>query len=381
MVAAGLSKREDAQFAGTARFPSRYADRGRTTMAERKALVAGATGVVGRYLLMHLVERGDWQVVAVSRRRPDVAGAYRHLALDLTDPRDCRDKLAALRDVTHVFYAAYLDRPDPRELVAVNTAMLVNLVEAVEQSSPRLAHVNLMEGSKWYGSHLGPYKTPAREDDPRHMPPNFYYDQQDFLEARQRGKAWAWSAARPHAVCGFSVGSPMNLALVIAVYAAISKELGLPLSFPGKPGTYRALYQCTDSGLLARALLWMATAPQCANQAFNITNGDLFRWEHLFPKLARFFGMELAPPRHISLVARMADKGPVWERIVARHGLQPHRYEDIAGWAFGDFVLGSDYDHISDMGKARRAGFGETLDSERMFLDLFARFREQRIIP
>ena len=295
-------------------------------MAKRKALVTGATGVVGRYLLMHLIERGDWDVVAVSRRRPDVQGAFEHIAVDLTDAQDCRARLGALRDVTHVLYAAYLERSDPRELVAVNTAMLVNLVDAVERASPRLAHVNLMEGSKWYGSHLGPYKTPAREDDPRHMPPNFYYDQQDFLESRQRGKAWTWSAARPHAVSGFSVGSPMNLSLVIAVYAAICKELRLPLSFPGKPGTYRALYQCTDSSLLARAVLWMATAPHCANQAFNITNGDLFRWEHLFPKLARFLDMELAPPRHISLVARRADKWPVWERIVARHGLRPYRY-------------------------------------------------------
>ena len=347
----------------------------------RKALVAGATGVVGRYLLMHLVERGDWEVVAVSRRRPEVAGAFQHVAADLTDPQGCRSKLGELRDVTHLFYAAYLDRADLRELVTVNTAMLVNLVDAVEQASPALRHVHLMEGSKWYGSHLGPYKTPARENDPRHMPPNFYYDQQDFLEARQRGKPWTWSAARPHAVSGFSLGSPMNLTLVIAVYAAICKELGLPLSFPGKPGTYRSLYQCTDSGLLAKAMLWMATEPRCANQAFNITNGDLLRWEHLFPKFARFFDMELAPPRHISLVSRMADKGPVWERIVARHGLQPHRYEDLAGWGFGDFVFGSDYDHISDMGKARRAGFFETVDSEQMFLDLFARLREQRIIP
>jgi nucleoside-diphosphate-sugar epimerase len=350
-------------------------------MAGYKALVAGATGVVGRYLLMLLMERSGWEVVAVSRRKPDVAGDYLHLAADLTDAQECRGKLSALRDVTHVFYAAYLDRPDVHELVAVNTGMLVNLVEAIEGASPALRHVHLVEGTKWYGSHLGPFKTPARESDPRHMPPNMYYDQQDFLEGRQRGKAWTWSASRPHAVSGFSVGSPMNLTLVVAVYAAICKELGLPLSFPGKPGAYRALYQCTDSQLLARAIVWMATEPRCANQAFNITNGDLVRWEHLFPQFARFFDMELAPPRHISLVKTMADKGPVWERIVARHGLQPHRYEQIAGWAFGDFVFGSDYDIISDVGKARRAGFCESLDSERMFLDLFAQFRAERIIP
>ena len=36
-----------------------------------------------------------------------------------------------------------------------------------------------LEGGKAYGSDLGPYKTPAREDDPRLMSPNFYYDQED----------------------------------------------------------------------------------------------------------------------------------------------------------------------------------------------------------
>jgi hypothetical protein len=93
----------------------------------------------------------------------------------------------------------------------------------------------------------------------------------------------------------------MNLTLAIAVYANICKALGLPLSFPGKPGAYTALYQCTDAALLAKAVGWMATDPKCANQAFNITNSDLIRWQNLWPKFAKFFGMELAPPRHINL--------------------------------------------------------------------------------
>ncbi|MCW5620339.1 MAG: SDR family oxidoreductase [Burkholderiales bacterium] len=351
-------------------------------MMRGKALVVGATGVVGRYLLMHLLTSGQWQVLALSRRRPDVPGEYRHLAVDLTDAADCRMQLAAAaRDVTHVFYAAYLDQPDVVELARINTMMLENVVDAVERAAPGLRHVHLVEGTKWYGSHLGPFKTPARESDARHMPPNMYYDQQDALEVRQQGKPWTWSAVRPHAVCGFSLGSPMNLALVLAIYAAISRELGLPLAFPGKPGAYRALYQCTDSGLLARAIEWMATQPQCANQAFNVTNGDLLRWENLFPRLARFFDMELAAPRHINLVRTRADKEAVWQRLAQRHGLVPHPYAQLAGWAFGDFVFGSDYDIISDMGKARRAGFCESLDSEQMFLDLFTQFRAARVIP
>ena len=43
------------------------------------------------------------------------------------------------------------------------------------------------------------------------------------------------------------------MTLAIAVYANVCKALGLPLSFPGKPGAYAALYQCTDAALLAKA--------------------------------------------------------------------------------------------------------------------------------
>jgi hypothetical protein len=125
----------------------------------------------------------------------------------------------------------------------------------------------------------------------------------------------------------------------------------------------------------------MATEPGCANQAFNITNGDLIRWENLWPKLARFFDMDVAPPRQMSLTRAMADKGPVWDRMVAEHGLQPHPYEQIAAWAFGEFVFGSDYDIVSDTGKARRFGFHDCVDTEEMFLRLFAEFRRSRIIP
>jgi nucleoside-diphosphate-sugar epimerase len=333
---------------------------------------------VGRYVLKHLLDLGGWDVVAVSRRRPDIEGRYRHVSVDLLDPADCAAKLGGLREITHVFFMAYVERPD---LVAANTAMLVNLVEAVEAASPVLEHVHLTEGTKWYGSHLGPFRTPAKEGDLRHAGPNFYYSQQDWLEARQKSGRWTWSAVRPHAVCGFSTGSPMNLTLSIAVYASILKELGLPLHFPGKPGAYTALYQATDGTLLAKGIVWMATEPRAANQAFNITNGDLIRWQNLWPRFADFFGMELAQPRHTPLRALMADKNPVWARIVARHGLRPHALGDLVSWAYPENVFNSEYDIISDTGKARRTGFQESLDTEEMFLRLLAEFRRDRIIP
>src|SRR5216684_2047377 len=205
--------------------------------AKRTALVTGASGLAGGYMLAHLLEQGGWDIVAVSRRKPRIPGDYRHIAVDLLDPGDT---------------------------VSANSNMFFNLINTVEAASPALEHIHLSQGTRWYGNHLGPYKTPTKEDDPRHMPPNFYYDQQDFLEEFQKGKRWTWSVGRPHAVCGFSTGGPMNLTLAIAVDANICKALGLPLSFPGKPGAYTALYQCTDAALLAKAIEWMATEPRCA---------------------------------------------------------------------------------------------------------------------
>lgn len=360
---------------------SEYNGPGREHSNLRKALVTGATGVVGRYLLKHLVESGGWDIVAVSRRKPDIPGNYRHIAVDLTDARQCRAKLGELADVTHVFFAAYLEMSTPAEQVEVNLGMLVNLVEAIEPVARSLEHINLVEGSKWYGSHLGPYKTPAKEEDPRIAQTMFYYDQQDFLDRQQKGKRWSWSAIRPHTICGFAVGNPMNMTTVIAVYASICKELGLPLSHPGKPANYRTWYQVTDSALIARAMVWMATSEQGRNQAFNITNGDLFRWEQLWPSLAQFFGMEVGPQKPMNLQQFMADKAPVWDRIVKKYTLRPYSFAEIAAWKFGDFVFSAEWDVISDLGKARRAGWCEALDSQEMFLRQFAEFRRDRIIP
>jgi nucleoside-diphosphate-sugar epimerase len=350
-------------------------------MANRKALIAGATGLVGRNLLSHLLAIGGWEIVALSRRTPDIDGAYEHISVDLMDPADCREKLGGLNDVTHIFFAALAANRELAQAAIDNLALLRNLVETIEPVAVGLEHVHVMHGTKWYGMHLGPFKTPAVEDDPRHMPPNFYYDQWDYLVERQKGKRWTYSSARPHGISGFALGNHSNLTLVIAIYAAICKELGLPLCHPGTPGNYTALYQCTDSGLLARAVVWMATAPNCANQAFNITNGDLIRWQHTWPKIARYFGMETGPRRQLSLVKFMADKGPVWDRIVAKHGLRPYSYQQIVNWAYGDFVFTPEYDVISSIAKARRYGFHECVDTETMFPRLWDEMRAGRIIP
>ena len=78
---------------------------------------------------------------------------------------------------THVFYCAFQARPTWAEHNAPNLAMLANSVAALEGAGAPLERVVLVEGNKIYGSHLGPFKTPAKESDRPHMLPNFYFDQ------------------------------------------------------------------------------------------------------------------------------------------------------------------------------------------------------------
>ena len=350
-----------------------------------KAVVVGALGVIGRYIVERLIEAGDWQVVGVSRRSKADGERYRHIAVDLLDPDDTDRKLAPLTDVTHVFYAAFQATPGAAANFAANTApnrdMLVNSVGAIDRASPHLKRVVLVTGTKYYGVHLGPLKTPMRETDPRHAGPNYYFDQIDWLTAYQQGRAWDWVELRPQTLCGFAPGSPMSILPAIAVYAAVAKELGEPLRFPGKPGAYGTLYQVTESTHFANAALWAATEPRCANQAFNITNGDYFRWRNLWGKIAAVFDMAVGEPRTISLTQEMGDRAPLWEEIVRKHDLKRIPYADLVAWPFADYVFGADWDVMSDVTKARLYGFHDVVDSEAMFVRQLARFREERVVP
>ena len=352
-------------------------------MSDRKSvLVAGAHGVIGRQVALHFAAQPGVEVIGLSRRTGYELPGVRQLSIDLQNRDDVRAKLSEVRGITHLVFGAYIEKPTAHEKSEVNVAILRNLLEVVEESSPEFKHITFYQGGKAYGADLGPFKTPAREDDPRLMPPNFYYDQEDFLREQQRGKMWHFTALRPEAVIGYGTGNPMNLGMVIAVYAAISRELGLPLRFPGTEAAYRALYQVTSAKILAEATDWAGQTPGAANEIFNITNGDYFRWEHMWPRIGQMLGMEVVPPTPMPLATYMPDKGPVWEAITRKHGLQTDvPYDRLVSWAFGDFIFASGFDNISSTIKARRAGFSACIDTEQMFSELFDELQDRRIIP
>jgi len=140
--------------------------------------------------------------------------------------------------------------------------------------APNLERVVLTQGGKYYGVHLGPHKSPSKESDPRHLPPNFYYDQQDFIAEIQHGQSWHYTCLRPEAVIGYAEGIPLNTASLVAVYATICRELDVPLNFPGPEAGFNAFNKFIDARLLGRCQVWAATEPKAAGEAFNVGSGD-----------------------------------------------------------------------------------------------------------
>lgn len=348
------------------------------------ALVIGATGVTGTPMVEELLAAG-WAVYGVSRRAPMLRAGVpterlRHVPVDLTDAEASRSTLGRLTDVTHLFYCGNDPRPD------VRLTLMQNVIDTVEAGAPGLANVHLLQGTKYYGCHLGPFKVPAAESDSRVPGADFYYSEEDCVRARQRGKRWTWSATRPHSVCGYARGNPLNLAVALGMYGSLQKALGGTFAFPGSQACFDARFNVADSELLARASIWAATTPGCGNQAFNINNGDVFRWHEIWPKLAVFFGLAPGGPQAQRLPEFFAAHEDAWRALERTHGLTPFPYERLARWTQGDYHpphsrFACEYDVVSDLARARRHGFAEQVDSADMFLRLFARLRAERVIP
>lgn len=351
----------------------------KTTLGKKMALVAGASGIVGQQLSQALVA-DQWQVTALTHRADLAVSGTGFIAVDLRDVQQSHERLASLTDVTHIFYSAWLNAADWASMVGPNLSMLQNLVRTMEDIAP-LEHVSLMQGYKVYGAHLGRFKTPARESDPGVPGAEFNAAQLNWLSAQQQDKGWHWSAPRPGVVGSDRPGNSMNLALSLAIYASICRAVRLPFRFPGSPETWHSMVDFTDATLLADATIWAACSPDAHNQAFNINNGDLWRWSELWPVIAAWFELDIAPPISLSFRQMFQDYRALWREIATENALIEADILRLSDGAFADFVFGWNYDMFGDGSKLRRAGFHGYRATDEMFCDLFARFRAARIIP
>jgi nucleoside-diphosphate-sugar epimerase len=350
------------------------------------ALVVGASGIVGSNLARHLGERG-WEVHGLARRPPtDITGLL-PVAADLLDAGSLRAALQGLR-LTHVFIGAWLRQKTEAENIRINRAMVRNVLDALSPSRT-IKHVSLVTGLKHY---LGPFEaygkgklpaTPFREEQARLDIENFYYAQEDEVFAAAARDGFGWSVHRPHTIIGYAVGNAMNMGVTLAVYATICRETGRPFLFPGSGVQWNGLTDMTDARLLARHLEWVATTAAARDQAFNVVNGDVFRWSWMWARLAGWFGLQPAPypGDGIPLERQLADAGPIWADIARRHHLKEADLAAVTSAWHTDADLGRPIEVVTDMTKSRKLGFLDYQATDDSFFDLFARLRETRIIP
>jgi hypothetical protein len=139
----------------------------------------------------------------------------------------------------------------------------------------------------------------------------------------------------------------------------------------------------TDARLLARHLEWAATTEAARNEAFNVVNGDVFRWSWMWGRIATWFGLEPAPfdGSIRPLAEQMADDAGLWKRIAEREGLVNPDLDRLASPWHTDADLGRPIEVVTDMSKSRRLGFTAYQPTDDAFFRLFERLRADRLIP
>jgi nucleoside-diphosphate-sugar epimerase len=231
-------------------------------------------------------------------------------------------------------------------------------------------------------------RVPARERDAKRNHANFYFVQQDLLEARAARDGVAWTIFRPQVVLGLAVGSAMNPVATLGAYAAIARELGQPLRFPGHP---HVLTECIDARIIAAAIEWSWGERRAHGEAINLTNGDVVVWRTFFERFAHELGMALEerplgadePP----LGASMPQHAETWRRLAERESLRVADLDALIGlsWQYADILFAArapaPVPTLVSTIKARQLGFGDCIDSEECILEHLAAMRVCGYLP
>jgi len=351
------------------------------------ALVVGASGITGANLSEKLISEG-WETYGLARNPNREIAGLQPVAADLLDMESLKHALENVKP-THVYITTWMRNDTEAENIRVNSLMVRNLLDVLSEKRS-VEHVALVTGLKHY---LGPFEayakegflpeTPLREEHPRLNIENFYYAQEDEVYAAAERDGFTWSIHRPHTVIGKAVGNAMNMGTTLAVYATICKETGRPFIWPGSAAQWNGLSDVTDARVLAQHLIWASTTDAARNQAFNVVNGDVFRWKRLWNRLAAYFDVEPVGLGDSiqSLEKEMASDAGIWKQIAQKYNLKEDVLSRLATPWHTDLDLGRPIEVMTDMSKSRKLGFTVFQDTEETFYDLFKQLRAAQLIP
>ena len=287
-------------------------------MAQRTALVTGATGFIGGRLVARLVDQG-WAVRASGRRpRPDdLPAEAEYQPVDLADGD--ADALAALYEgVTHVFHlaGASSSNADEDEMERANVVATGNLLKAAPRGQiERVVH---MSSTSIYGEEEQ-LPQPVREDVEPHPSRPYgkakWRTEQVVQEAGSNGLPIV--ILRPVSVYG-----PGNVKLLASAILDVALEAfgGVTWMAVSAEPIEQRLVHLDD---LLAATLHVAQADDAAGRAFNVADGIYPTSHDIAGILAGQFGLKTS-------LADDPDAGPGyeqrqgWHEAMVAQGMQPH---------------------------------------------------------
>ncbi|KXH57056.1 hypothetical protein CNYM01_10760 [Colletotrichum nymphaeae SA-01] len=400
-----------------------------STHKDYVALVVGANGLTGTHMAKVLgASPRRWQkVYCLSRSLPsaDFPSNIDFVQSDLlagTEELGCTLKALNV-NIDYVFFFAYTQPPPSNggrlwsnvdEMVSSNSTLLANLLHALDYADIKPRRFLLQTGGKNYGVHLGPTKTPQEEWFPRcDLEPNFYYYQEDFLWEWSRKHATEWTISMPSFIIGAVPHCQMTLALPLGIYAAVSAYLGEPLVFLGDISAWTAVQRNTSAMLNAYFAEWLALEETAANEKFNSTDGTIWTWEMMFPRIADWYGIKVegpgsddssdyitvpardrlpprgykskARPRFRSMTTSWAKQPKVqtaWKMMVEEHGLKDSCMDNIEStFAILDGAMIFPNSGVMSTDKARKRGWNGYVDSYESLLEALDELAELKLLP
>lgn len=372
------------------------------TASPRNYLVWGANGVSGTAALRALVEQPAsvvGTIIAVSRRPPQIDlkdDRIKFISVDIlsASATEIAGKLKAVHNgdkVNVALHYTYIEKKSNDELIQVNHDLLVKALDATYLAAGKnLNHFHLQTGYKWYALHLGDKNqaspVPYKEDIERNTSgePIFYYDQVDTLTAHAEKNGYAWSETRPNTIIGAAKGNFMNQAVSTSIYIALEQAKGkTEVQFPGNSLTWDQIFVSQSTAINnARFQVFLTdpkNAAKCANESFNIEDGDKRKLGQIWQDLGKELGVKVLPPT-ASGQAKFNEKPPklslsldewskkqenvdAWKKLVQDKGGDLTAFSDHATFAFADFTLGATFDQQGSLDKARDAGWNVTCDT------------------
>ncbi len=319
-------------------------------------------------------------------RNPQPQEGVTPVAADLLDPASVAAALDGLAP-THVFLTTWLRQPTEAENIRVNALMLRNLFDGLRPLGT-VRHAALVTGLKHY---LGPFeaygkgslpKTPFREDQGRLDVANFITRRRMNCSRPRAATASPTASTAPHRhrqggrerhEHGHHLGRlcrhlPRDRAPV--PLSRIGRAVERPDGHDRRPPAGRPGHLGGDHAA-------------AHDQAFNIVNGDVFRWNWMWHRLADWFGVKAEDfdGTERPLADQMADDAAIWARIAEREGLaEPDITRLVSPW-HTDADLGRPIEVVTDMSKSRKLGFTAYQATDEAFFDLFEQLEADRIIP